>query len=68
MNSNNQSFYIMASEVAKIMGISKPYAYRIIRQLNDELKEKGALVIEGRTNREYFFKRLTGNTSGCEVA
>ena len=63
MNSQNQSFYIKAAEVAMVMGISKQYAYRIIKQLNEELQKKGALVIEGRTNREYFYQRLIGQTA-----
>ena len=63
MNSNNQSFYIKADEVAMVMDVSRAYAYRIIKQLNEELQEKGALVIEGRTNREYFYQRLNGQTA-----
>lgn len=36
-----------ASEVAKELSVSTSYAYKLIRQLNDELKEKKYLTISG---------------------
>lgn len=56
-NTENDMF-IKADEVSKTMGISRAYAYRIIRQLNGELKDKGYIVIDGRTSRKYFNERL----------
>jgi len=47
-------------EVAKELDVSKPYAYKLIRQLNDELKTKGFITIAGRVNRQYFTERLYG--------
>lgn len=52
--------FIRADEVAKELSISKPYAYKLIRKLNDELKEKGFVTIAGRVNRQYFNERLYG--------
>ncbi len=52
--------FIRADEVAEELGISKPYAYKLIRKLNDELKEKGFVTIAGRVNRQYFYERLYG--------
>lgn len=52
--------FIRADEVAEELGISKPYAYKLIRKLNDELKEKGFVTIAGRVNRQYFNERLYG--------
>ena len=34
---NNQ--FIRADEVAKELAVSKPFAYKLIKRLNDELKE-----------------------------
>lgn len=48
-----QSF-IRVDEVAKELGVSKSYAYKIVQKLNRELKEKGYLTISGRVNRKYF--------------
>lgn len=57
-NPNHETIFIHADEVCKIMGISKPTAYKVIQQLNDELKVEGYLTIAGRTNREYFYKKV----------
>ena len=32
--------FIRADDVAQELSVSKPYAYKLIRQLNEELKEK----------------------------
>ena len=49
--------FIKVDEVAEELGISKPYAYKIIRRLNDELKAKGIITIAGRVDRIYFNER-----------
>lgn len=49
--------YIDAKELSQLLGISKSRAYRIIRQLNDELDEKGFIVIAGRVPTKYFEQR-----------
>lgn len=54
---SNQTF-IHASEVASVLGVSKPYAYKVVRQLNKELKEKGFLTISGKVSRRYFEERV----------
>ena len=36
----------------------KSFAYKLIRQLNQELKAKGFVTISGRINRVYFQERL----------
>ena len=40
------------------------YAYKLIKRLNDELKEKGFITISGRVNRQYFNERLYGMGKG----
>ena len=52
--------FLRAEEVAQELSVSKPYAYKLIRQLNEELKSKGFITISGRINREYFNERLYG--------
>lgn len=42
--------FIRAEEVAQELSVSKPYAYKLIRQLNEELKAKGFITITGRVN------------------
>ena len=55
--------FMRADEVAKELGISRSYAYKLIRQLNQELKERGFLTIAGRINRDYLKERLYASES-----
>lgn len=50
--------FMRADEVAKELEISRSFAYKLIRQLNQELKERGFLTIAGRINRDYLRERL----------
>lgn len=47
-------------EVATELDVSVSYAYKIIKQLNNELKAKDFVTISGRVNRQYFNERLYG--------
>lgn len=59
--------FIRVEDVAAKLGVSKPYAYKLIRQLNEELRKKGFLTIAGRVNRQYFEERFYGEQKGgCE--
>lgn len=49
--------YYDAAEVAEAMGVSKSYAYKVVRQLNAELEKLGYLTVSGRVNRQYFLER-----------
>ena len=43
-----------ATEVAKQLGPSKAYAYKVICRLNAELAKKGCLIVQGKVSRIYF--------------
>ena len=53
--------FMRSEEVAKELGVSRAYAYKLIKKLNEELRAKGYLVIEGRLNREYFMEKIYKN-------
>lgn len=53
-----KSDFMRVDEVVEELDVSKPYAYRVIRQLNNELKKLGYATIAGRVNREYFRERF----------
>ena len=55
----NQLF-IHANAVAVALGVSKAYAYKVVRDLNKELKEMGFITIAGKVNRIYFEERIYG--------
>ncbi|HBL84866.1 MAG: transcriptional regulator [Clostridiales bacterium GWF2_38_85] len=51
---------ISAAEVAKELGVSKPYAYKLLQQLNGELKGKGYITIAGKISRKFFYEKVYG--------
>lgn len=54
---NNKSF-LTVQEVADELGVSKSYAYKVVRQLNEELRQLGYLTVNGRVNAQFFQKKL----------
>ena len=56
----SKELFVRAEEVAGAMGISKPYAYKLVREMNEELKQKGFLTIPGRVSRRYFEEKFYG--------
>lgn len=47
-------------EVAEKLGVSIPYAYKLIRSMNEELKEAGCITIAGRIDRKFFHEKFYG--------
>ena len=56
----SKELFVRAEEVAGVLGISKPYAYKLVREMNEELKQKGFLTIPGRVSRNYFEEKFYG--------
>ena len=54
----NEKKFLSANDVADILGISTSTAYRIIRRLNDELKESGKITIAGKISAKYFYENI----------
>ena len=52
--------FLNVGDVAQYLDISVPTAYKIIRQLNKELVEKGYLTVSGRVSRTYFEQKVYG--------
>ena len=59
--------FIRAEDVAQELNVSKPYAYKLIRQLNEELKAKGFITIAGRVNRPVFLRKALRSRKGGNV-
>lgn len=51
------SEFLTVKDVISELGISRSSAYKVIRNLNKELQEKGYLVVSGRVPRRYFLAR-----------
>ena len=52
------SIFMKAEEIMKALGVSQSEAYRIIKRLNEELKEKGYMVVSGRVSRRYLEEKM----------
>ena len=63
-----EKIFMRAQEVADAMEVSVPYAYKLIRQMNRELKEMGCITIPGRIDRKYFYEHFYGTKRGKEAA
>lgn len=55
--------FLNVNEVAEELSVSKSYAYKLIRKLNNELKSMGYLTIAGRINRKFFMKKMCYDNS-----
>ncbi len=49
--------FMKVEDVAEELKVSESHAYKIMRQLNKELREKGLLTVSGRLSRKYFLER-----------
>ena len=52
-----KSVFYTAQEVAEILGVSRTKAYKIVKELNIELREKGYIIIAGKVPKRYFEQR-----------
>ena len=56
-----KSNYMMSAEdIARELGVSKGKAYKLIRDLNQELVKNGFVVISGKLPRAYWEKKFYG--------
>ncbi len=58
----SDKIYLTAEDIARELDVSKTFAYKIIRELNIELKEKSYITIYGKLSRKYFEERFYGLT------
>jgi len=54
--------FVGVETVAKDFGVSKGFAYKLIKQMNEELKKNGYLTVAGRVSRQYYRERIYGLT------
>lgn len=48
-------------------GVSKPYAYKLIKKLNEKLEKTGCLTMAGRIDRKFFYDQFYGTREGKEI-
>ena len=59
MRMKNELF-VTAGEVAQELGVSKPFAYKLVKQMNEELEAKGFITIAGRVSRRFYEEKFYG--------
>ena len=64
---NTMKMYVTADEAARILGVSRGYAYKIIRGLNNELKEKGYRVKNTGINKFFCFISTFATAPYCNA-
>lgn len=52
-----EDYYIRAQEISEILYVGEGTGYKIIRELNKELMEKGFRIVRARVPRKYFKER-----------
>ncbi len=58
--------FMRVDEVAEELGVSVPYAYKLIRAMNEELRKTGCITISGRIDRKFFHEKFYGTRSKDE--
>ena len=56
----NEKIYYSAEDIANMLGVSMGKSYKILREMNKELSEKGFLTIAGKIPVEYFREKWYG--------
>lgn len=51
---------ISAAEVAQTLNVSKALAYKLVREMNEELKTKGFITVAGKVSRRFFEEKVYG--------
>lgn len=60
--------FMNAEEVAGATGMSKSFAFKLIKTLNAELAAQGIMTIPGKVQRSYFEARLLSAPSKQKAA
>ena len=58
--------FMKAEEIQEELGISKTYAYKIIKELNGELEKMGYKTLAGRVSCKFFNEKFYGINENAE--
>lgn len=50
--------FLRVEEVAEELGVSTGFAYKLIQDMNKELKKTGCITISGRIDRKFFYEKF----------
>ena len=52
--------YYTAPEVQSMLGVSRGKAYKVVKELNEELESRGFIVIAGKIPKQFFNEHYYG--------
>lgn len=55
-----EPMFIKVDEVCELLDASPSFSYKVIKDLNKELSDKGYMVVNGKVSRKYFYERFYG--------
>lgn len=55
-----ETMYYTAADVRKMLGISRGKAYQLIKELNEELAQRGYIVLAGKVPKKLFAEKVYG--------
>ena len=55
-----EQIYITAPMLSQMLGVSNGFAYKMIREMNQELRQQGLLTISGKIPRAFFNRKWYG--------
>lgn len=58
--SADSCIYYTADDVAEMLGVSMSQAYKVVKTLNNELKEKNVIIQAGRVPKLFFHEKYYG--------
>jgi hypothetical protein len=59
--------FVRADDIAQDLDVSLPYAYKLIREMNAELKAKGFMTVSGRVSRQFYEEKFYGVVKNLDV-
>ena len=60
MSMVQEKMYMDVDDVCAILGVSKTYAYSLMREYNKELKAKGYIVVAGKIPTKFLAEKIYG--------
>ena len=52
-----EDYYMSVDDVAKALKVSKSFAYKVIREMNAEMRELGFYTVSGKINKQFFLDK-----------
>ena len=64
---NKKEYMVSAEEIAEKLCISKAHAYKLVRQMNEELLQNGYIIVAGKMPRPYWKEKMYGYSEQGEM-